>query len=187
MSPFYEEEIPLLNWIVILPLALLVMIPAIVSAWIELRRWVPRWAIGVTTLLFGGLLFLMMSIKLYVRVDEDGVRYRYFPMQWEKELIPWEEIDIAYCRVHYAEIEYGNWGIAGNEQDKAYTMPGHLGLQLILRDGRRILISISEFEALKRVLRIYTPPGIEKPLLPKEIHTHLPSWPTDLIPSGRSA
>ena len=153
--PYFEEQIPLMNWILVLVGAFLITIPAVFAAWIGLRQWVPRWAAWMTVVFLCFLLFVMLSTRLWVRVDERGVSYQYMPFHWSPRLLRWTEIKRAYCRVHYAEIEYGNWGIAGNEHDRAYTMPGVYGIQIVLVNRDRVLISVSSPEEVTDVLRYY--------------------------------
>lgn len=161
--PSFEEEMILLNWMIVLPLAVLIMVPAVLSAWITLRRWVPRWAVVGVTLFIAAMLFLMLSIELRVRINEEGISYQYFPIHWNPHLIRWEEIEFAYCRVHYAGVEYGSWGIAGEENDRAYTMPGVFGIQIVLHNGNRVLISISETKPVQEVLKYYLYKKKERP------------------------
>ena len=154
-TPYFEEQILLMNWVIVLVVAILVTIPAVFATWIRLRQWVPKWAVVVVVLFLCFVLFVMISTKLWVRVDERGIAYQYVPFHWSPRLMRWSDIEEAYCRVHYAEIEYGSWGVAGEKSDKAYTMPGVYGIQVVLRSGDRVLVSVSEPSKVGEVLRYY--------------------------------
>ena len=54
--------------------------------------------------------------------------------------------------------EYGGWGIKGGfskQTGKAYTTKGTTGLQLTLKNGKKILIGTQKKEEIKRVLETY--------------------------------
>ena len=80
-----------------------------------------------------------LTIHLDIAVDAEAVRVRYFP--FVRRNIPLADIVKVEAR-HYAPVrEYGGWGIKGWSRRKiAYNLRGAEGVDLTLRDGRRVLL-----------------------------------------------
>ena len=189
-SPIYQEEIRQISRLFVILATTFLLVPLSIAAWISLRHRISRWGFVLAGLLEAFCVWVMLSLGLSVRLDPAGVSYHYRPFQWEPTTIPWTEIKKAYCRIHAANLEYGDWGIAGTEEDKAYTLPGVVGLQLVLHDGRRVLISITHITEAQQTLKYYRThyleKGLEKDSSPKKkgpplpqafIHPPLPLWP----------
>ncbi len=115
----------------------------------------------------GGVLLLVMAsfwwLRLETRVDEDGVHFRFFPIHRHERSIPWTEVERAWVRSHRPIREFGGWGIRVGRGGRAYTVAGSTGLQLVLRDGSRILLGTSRGSQLKVALSGLTGRGIVAP------------------------
>ncbi|HQP03696.1 MAG TPA: DUF6141 family protein [Bacteroidales bacterium] len=105
----------------------------------------------VIMLLVAGLFFL----RLETHIDEKGVSFRFFPLHRGFRTIEWHEIKKAYVRIYHPLKEYGGWGIRtsfiGNN-GKAFNMAGNVGLQLELKDGKRILIGTQKGTEISKLL-----------------------------------
>jgi len=118
-------------------LAVLIPIIIIVSAW----------------LLFGS--------KLITEVNSQGISYSFPPFIVKPKLIKKESIKFHEIRKYKPIKEYGGWGVGktnkhGYKRGKsgiAYNVKGNIGLQLVLTNGKRILIGTQRVEALKRALK----------------------------------
>ena len=76
---------------------------------------------------------------LDVVVDDDAVRIRYFPLT--RRVIPLADIVTATAREYRPIRDYGGWGIKGWSRRRiAYNLWGHKGVELMLQDGRSVLI-----------------------------------------------
>lgn len=104
----------------------------------------------ITTLtiiiLANGILFLF---KLKTRIDEKGIHYHFFPFHFKTKIITWNEITSAHVRTYDAIGEYGGWGLKGGflwnkEKGKAINVSGDVGIQLELKNGKKILIGTQE-------------------------------------------
>lgn len=85
------------------------------------------------------LLFLVFrSFKLTTAVDDAGVRIN--GMWFVDRRIAFSEIASAEKRVYRPLVEYGGWGYRIGPSGKAYNAHGNEGVQLVLRDGGRVLI-----------------------------------------------
>ncbi len=92
-------------------------------------------------LLFGvGLPALIFSIRLITEVRDDAIYIRFFPIHFSFHKISFDELQSFEVRKYNALREYGGWGIRYGPQGKAYNVGGNRGVQLVLQDGKRILI-----------------------------------------------
>ncbi|MDO7846858.1 hypothetical protein Q5H92_10860 [Hymenobacter sp. M29] len=83
---------------------------------------------------------LLLTLRLETRLDDAGAHYRLFPLQWSWRLRPWTEVTQAYVRAYDPLGEYGGWGLKGRSSNRALNISGDQGLQLVLRDGNRLLL-----------------------------------------------
>ncbi len=82
------------------------------------------------------LIFLM---KLQTTVKPDCIYIRFFPLRTKK--ISFDQIEQCYARKYKPILEYGGWGIRGSfSKGKAYNARGNKGVQLVLKNGKKILI-----------------------------------------------
>jgi hypothetical protein len=109
----------------------------------------PAWVLAsVMSLVFG----LLASFVLEVRLDATGAHYRLLPLQWRWQHVAWPEVARAYLRRYDPLGEYGGWGLKGTTRNRAYNIANDEGLQLELRDGRRVLLGTQRSADLAQVL-----------------------------------
>ncbi|MDI6873125.1 DUF6141 family protein [Candidatus Solincola sp.] len=115
----------------------------------------PDWLMVLTWLLMGiGFPWLFLSARLVVEVREDGLHYRYYPFHRRWHRLAREEIAEAEARTYRPILEYGGWGIRwGWRGGRAFNVSGNRGVQLRLRDGRRVLFGSRRPEELEVALR----------------------------------
>jgi hypothetical protein len=95
---------------------------------------------------------LLLVLRLETRLDAAGVHYRLFPLQWAWHSRPWTEVAQAYVRSYDPLGEYGGWGLKGSRSNRAYNISGDQGLQLVLRDGNRLLLGTQRPAEITQVL-----------------------------------
>jgi hypothetical protein len=102
------------------------------------------------------LSFLFFIMKLETRITDTGISVRFYPLQLKFRHYNWEDIELAYIRNYSPLAEYGGWGIrySLSGQGKALNVSGRTGLQLVFKDGRKLLIGTSKPEDLTQVLLI---------------------------------
>ena len=113
---------------------------------------------------FGSMLLvyvLIFSLKLKTRIDENGIEFRFIPFHFTARSINWNEIERVYTRKYDAITEYGGWGMKGGmfwrkSKGVAYNVKGDIGLQLELKNGKKILIGTQKEDEMKRVLQTYS-------------------------------
>lgn len=111
---------------------------------------------GVLVLLFVFALFNFLKLK--TRIDEKGVYYQYLPFHFTYRFLPWNMIAKCYVRNYNAIFEYGGWGLKFSftkKRGKSFTVKGAVGLQLELRNGKKILIGTQKKEEIQRTIETY--------------------------------
>ena len=112
---------------------LVLLIPLILTAQ-------PWWTLGLGVGVMVLTMSLLASFKLYSRIDSSGVHYRMKPFHWKEQTIPWEDIDQIYVRKYSPIVEYGGWGIRFGRNGRAYNVKGNYGIQVVKKDGKRMLL-----------------------------------------------
>ncbi|WP_225035472.1 hypothetical protein [Winogradskyella sp. SM1960] len=108
-------------------------------------------------ILAAGIIFLF---KLETRIDEKGIHYKFFPFHWSFKVVTWNDIEKAYVRTYSPISEYGGWGIKGGilwntSKGKAINVSGDIGIQLELKNGKKLLIGTQKRNEAERILTTY--------------------------------
>ena len=96
------------------------------------------------------ILLLLYCLRLKTNIDQQGIHIRFIPFVWNK-LIPWDSVEKAYGRT-YTLMDFGGWGYRISSQGIAYNAQGKYGLQLILKNGKRIMIGTQKPKEIEMVL-----------------------------------
>jgi len=111
---------------------------------------------GMLIILLVSILFLFLKLK--TRIDEIGIHYMFYPIHFTYKTINWNNISKCTIRNYDAISEYGGWGFKFSffkKKGKSFTTKGNIGLQLELKNGKKILIGTQKKEELQRVLNTY--------------------------------
>ncbi len=106
-----------------------------------------------TAVLVVGMVALILSARLITEVRSDGLYIRFFPFRWKP--IPYETVASYQTRTYRAIREYGGRGIRWGREGKAYIVDGNEGLQLLLTDGRKVLIGSRRPQELEAAVRTW--------------------------------
>lgn len=98
------------------------------------------------------VIFLLLGLRLDTEIRNDGVYVRFFPFALRLKRYGWEEIEKAYVRPYKPLLEYGGWGIRYGRKGKALNVSGNMGLQLELKNGKKLLIGTRKPEVLQAVI-----------------------------------
>ena len=113
---------------------------------------VPDWVAWTLGLVFGiGFPLFAAVARMITEVRPGVLRVRVYPFRWVKILL--SDIRDAEPRQYSALREYGGWGIRTSlKNGRAYNASGNRGIQLVLSDGRRVLIGTQEPDQLMAAL-----------------------------------
>jgi hypothetical protein len=161
MKVFKEEQRFTQTWVVIL-LVISGLIPVLIifMSYLKNKEEQDLSNIFVTisiTMLVSAVIFLF---KLTTRIDQEGIHYQFFPFHLKLRSIAWNEIKTAYVRNYDAITEYGGWGLKGGffwkkSKGVAINVSGDIGIQLTLKNGKKILIGTQLKEQANQVLETY--------------------------------
>lgn len=85
-------------------------------------------------------LFLFSFLELRTRVTQSAIYVMFFPFHTKWLRFPIEEV-ASFSNVKYNPItEYGGWGIRFGVNGKAYNVSGILGIRLVFKNDKKLLI-----------------------------------------------
>jgi hypothetical protein len=157
MTTFRETQRFTQPWLVLLIAAVVIGIWVMFVVQIVLGRPVgdnpaPDWAMWLLLAVFGVAFPLFFaSLRLEVEVRPEGLHLRFVP--FVRRTIPWGEIASAEARTYRPLAEYGGWGIRGFASNRAYNVRGTRGVQLVLADGKRLLLGSQRADELEAAIR----------------------------------
>ena len=109
-------------------------------------------AFTLTVVVLAGTLALMAYARLEVRVDDETVQVRFRPFHLRGRRIALSEIAEARRRTYRPLAEYGGWGIRYGFSGMAYNVSGNEGVQLVLTNGKRILLGSQRSRELEAAI-----------------------------------
>lgn len=104
-------------------------------------QWHTEWWVWLLCVLVLGLgTALVWALQLETEVRPDGLHARLFPLHLRFRYFPFETMESAAARTYRPLLEYGGWGLRGWGRNRAWNISGNQGVQLVFRDGRRLLL-----------------------------------------------
>ncbi|CAM1339610.1 hypothetical protein [Tenacibaculum aestuarii] len=161
MKIFKEEQRFTQLWLlVILAVSLIVPVILIVKEYIQENSTMSSIELTLTLLGILASFAFIFIFKLTTRIDEYGIHYQFFPFHLSLRKIAWSEIEKAYVRNYDPIGEYGGWGLKGGllwnkKRGTALNISGDIGIQLKLKNGKKLLIGTKKEQEAKRVLETY--------------------------------
>jgi hypothetical protein len=96
-----------------------------------------------------GITFLFVKLKMTTSVSRSGISVQFYPFHRKPVFIDFSGISECSVRTYRPVLEYGGWGIKYGKGGLAYNVSGNKGLQLVLKDGKKVLIGTQKAEQLK--------------------------------------
>jgi len=97
---------------------------------------------------------MFLLLKLETEVRTDGLYVRYFPFHIHFKRFGREDLSEYYARRYKPIMEYGGWGIRYSLRNgKAYNVSGNRGVQLVLGNGKKLLIGSQKADELAAAIR----------------------------------
>jgi hypothetical protein len=116
----------------------------------------PDWAMIIIGIIPLMLFYLLYKVRLNVKIDDQGVHYQFHPFHRKQRLIKWDEIKTVYIRKYRPIAEYGGWGIRTIYRNNvSYSVSGKNGLQLELKNKKKILLGTQNHEELNKIIENY--------------------------------
>ena len=103
-------------------------------------------------------LALIYFTKLKTEIDDEGIHITFSPYMLKKRSYLWEDIASGEIRKYKPLKEYGGWGIKfGLKSGMSYTMRGNMGIQIVTKEGKKVLIGTQKSEEVAGILAKYLP------------------------------
>jgi hypothetical protein len=99
------------------------------------------------------LLTFFITFRLETKIYKGGIAVRFFPLQLKTRYFAFEDIASMEIRQYRPIMEYGGWGIRGFGSNRALNVSGKIGLQLIFKNGQKLLIGTQRGEELMEILK----------------------------------
>jgi hypothetical protein len=104
---------------------------------------------------------LLRMFHLSTTIDEQGISYRMFPANLKPIVRKWEDIELAYVRRYSPIGEFGGWGIRYSLRGgRAYNISGDMGLQIVLKNGKKLLLGTRRPDEMSAALAELAARGI---------------------------
>ena len=105
--------------------------------------------------------WLSFTLRLITEITDEGLKYWFPPLINKVKTIPRSMISEFQVRKYNPIGEFGGWGIKVGTfgRGKAYNVKGNMGLQLLLKNNKKILFGTQRPEALKSAMeKMMNPP-----------------------------
>jgi len=100
-------------------------------------------------LIWIGLFLLFQKATLVTNIGTECIQFRYPPFITKNRTISLSEVKQMEIRKYKPLWEYGGYGIRTSlGKGKAYNVKGNIGLQLYLKNGKKILIGTQKKEMI---------------------------------------
>lgn len=141
------------TWYLIIGVALIAIGGAIMSFFFthEIEGYVST---IIATLITIAVLALLSVSKLTVCIDEHALYYKYPPFARNEKKIRKEDVEEMYVRKYRAIWEYGGYGYRFRfRSGRALNVSGNMGLQLVLKNGKRVLIGTQKSDLMETAVK----------------------------------
>jgi len=101
---------------------------------------------------------LLFYVKLETKINEKGIHYKFWPVHLNLKLISWNEIESCEVRHYNPIMDYGGWGykfISFRKRGTSLSIKGNIGIQIVFKTGKELLIGTQKEEEVKQVLHTY--------------------------------
>lgn len=109
----------------------------------------------ISSFVFLALIIFFRMIKLCTEINEEGIKYQFYPIHLSPTIIKWPEIKSIKVRQYSALKEFGGWGIRFSLKGSAYNIGGNMGIELNANIHGNILIGTQKANEATEVIDYY--------------------------------
>jgi hypothetical protein len=118
--------------------------------------------VGLHVVIFGFVWVVMWRSTLHIDITAEGVQIRFTPFHRKPRTFAWGDVERIIVRKVSPFGEFGGWGIRWNfSKITGYVWRGKTGIDLRMRDGRRVVITIEDIATASDVIHAVVPTGVE--------------------------
>jgi hypothetical protein len=156
------SEVQRFSLLLVMPLVILFLVAIALEGHMVFRPaleaedpW-PGWAMPVS--IAGIVINVLVTVilifaKLQTRLSVSALYLRFFPFHFSYRKIDFDTIAAVYARTYQPLGEFGGWGIRWTPRGRAYNVSGNQGVQLELKNGKKILIGSQHADELASLLQ----------------------------------
>lgn len=169
-TPYFEEVQRMRDnrWLItfIFAIAIVSTLPLVYALYWQIGKDVPfgkepmkdSELIVITLLVFigvAGMMIILFSLKLEVRIDEQGVHYRMLPIKWDWRVVAPNEIVEYHFTDRYKMFESGGLGHHRNifKNTRSFRIWGGKHVTIKFRDGHRLLLGTQDPGGMEWAMR----------------------------------
>ena len=118
--------------------------------------------VGLHVVIFGFVWVVMWRSTLHIDITSESVQVRFAPFHRTPRTFAWNDVERVIVRPVNPFGEFGGWGIRWNfSKITGYVWRGKTGIDLRMRDGRRVVITIEDIATASDVIHAVVPTGVE--------------------------
>ncbi len=105
------------------------------------------------------ILSLVFLVKLETKIDELGIHYGFWPFYRKLKFISWSDVNKCTIIKYNPLVDYGGWGYKMGIfriKGSAMTVRGNIGIQIVFKSGKQLLVGTQRKEDAEKVLETYT-------------------------------
>jgi hypothetical protein len=96
---------------------------------------------------------LFFLLRLETKITDAGISACFFPFHLKTLHFSWAEIEQVYVREYSPISEFGGWGLRYGMDGKAYNVSGNQGIQIVFKNGKKLLIGTNKPEEAAHALK----------------------------------
>ena len=112
----------------------------------------PWWFLLMMATMMVLTMSFLSSMRLYTRIDNDGVHYRMNPFQRRFRTLYWDEIEFIQLRKLSGLREMTGYGMRMGIKKRIYNLGGNQVIHIVRKNGKEILISTNKGKEVARQL-----------------------------------
>lgn len=111
-------------------------------------------SLAALCLLASVLSILLVMVNLHTRITAKGLYVQFFPFHFSTRYYSWEQMQDIYIREYNPLKEFGGWGyrISIFGKGTAYNLGGHTGIQIILKNQKKLLLGTRKAAEIHELL-----------------------------------
>ena len=116
------------------------------------------WGLTITFIGIVLAFLFIWSMRLQTKIDEQGIYYQYFPIHLSQKFITWSDLKDCQVIKYNSLARFGGYGYRRSlfkNKGIAMNVGGKFGVQLILKNGKKILIGTQKEQEAIAVLETY--------------------------------
>lgn len=97
----------------------------------------------------GAIIWLLQVMKLTVQIDQGTIMYRFLPFITQTKSFHKWDLEDVYVRKYRPTVMDAGYSSTATPKGKSYNLKGKYGLQLVLKNNKRLFLGTQKPDELK--------------------------------------